>query len=172
MPANKQAFVLFDAQTLTASGTITGNGTFDLAVSDSQDNSVNAFKALKLITDYSEITPDFGANPQTFFIDVLVEGKSADTQWYPIAYQFSSYKNDVQGAKRVIQLQQNIAGFDAGFDDIIFIGNTTYARVSRQQGNVPDTEWRVRLIVTETDFGGQGSFQSVKISMYGEVFDV
>ena len=169
----KQEFTLWNNQAFTASGAgINANGTYELATSDGVNNAVGGFRSLKLIMEYSDISPDFGVNPQTFDIDSVVEGYNSNLlRWYPVAYQFTAYRNPMNGNTRIIQLQPSLSGFDAGVDDIMWVGDSTLARVSRQQGNLPDTQFRVRITVTERGYGGPGAFQSVSISAYGEAFD-
>lgn len=170
----KQAFTLWDNAILT-NAVVTGNGTFDLAISDEQPNTV-ALRSLKLVTSYEDILPpsqdaNGDTQPISFGIDAVVEGEFGG-KWFPIAYQFTSASRAERGPMRIVQLQPSIAGFDAGVDDIMYVGDEVIARTSRQQGNLPDTKFRVRLRVTERDFGGPGAFQSVKVSAMGEAFDV
>lgn len=174
----KQSFSFYNNQTFNNS-VVTGNGTFLLSSSASINNSVGSLKSLKLVTEYSNISPDFGENPQTFDLDVVVEGQFG-TRWFPIAYQFSPYRNSFNGDQRIIQLQPNIAGFDAGVDDVVFVGDSTIARISRQQGSLPDSAFRMCILITERGYveetpgvwvPGPGSFQGVTISALGEAFD-
>lgn len=175
----KQTFTLWNEQVITAANAlepVTSDGTFKLAVSAPVSNSQGALRSLRLVLRYDSITPDAPELPedpsQTFDISAIVEGRGEDgTQWFPVAYQFSPFKATYQGRERIIILQPNILVLDLGVDDIIFVNDATRARVSRQQGAVPDTEMRVALSVTERGFGQGGAFQSVKISGFGELFD-
>lgn len=174
----KQSFSFYQDTVLT-NASVTGNGTFTLGNSTPVNNSVAGFKSLKLVTEYSDIVPSFGENPQTFDIDVVVEGLFSG-RWYTIAYQFTPYRNPNNGNQRIVQLQPTISGFDAGVDDVVFVGDSTIARISRQQGSLPDSQFRMCVLVTERGYTetspgvwvpGPGSFQSVKISALGEAFD-
>jgi len=176
----KQSFSLFEDQEFNNS-VVTGNGTFLLASSAAVNNSVGGFKSLKLVVEYSNVVPEFGDNPQTFDLDVVVEGKFAD-RWFPVAYQFTPYRNPMNGNQRIIQLQPSIAGFDAGVDDVIYVGDSTIARISRQQGSLPDSQFRMCLQVTERGWvetspgsgvwqPGPGSFQGVTVTAVGEAFN-
>lgn len=168
--ANQDFVIWTDEEFTKTDAGIDGNGTFELALSDSVSNILSIAK-LELIIEYANIDPDFGAIPQSFIIDAVVEAER-NNKWYPIAYQFSSYKNNQSGSLRIIKLETTLSGFDAGVDDIIFAGNTTIARVSRQQGGVPGSGFRVKLLVTEFDHGGAGAFESVTISASGELYDL
>jgi hypothetical protein len=169
----KQTFTIWDNFPINNTA-ITGNGTFELAVSAEQINTVD-LRSMKLVLDYQSILPpseDAQGNtlPISYDIDAVVEGYFGG-RWYPIAYQFSPMNRPSRGPTRILQLQPDIAGFDAGVDDIIFVGNSVVARVSRQQGNLPDTKFRVCILATERDFGGPGAFQSLVLSASGEAFD-
>jgi hypothetical protein len=179
---SKQAFTFFDNVTINNTQ-VTGNGTFLLASSTPFNNgsSTTGFKSLKLVVEYGEISPPFGNDPQTFDVDVVVEGLFG-TRWTPLAYQFTPYRNPNNGNTRIIQMQPSLSGFDAGVDDVVFVGDATLARISRQQGVLPDSQFRMCLLVTERGYvestpgsgvwvPGPGSFQSVKISAFGEAFD-
>lgn len=164
----KQAFQFLDAVALTNS-VVTENGTYVLTSSASVSNTVG-LKSMKLVIEYSNINPDFGAVPQTFDIDAVVEGRFG-ARWFPIAYQFTPYRNPFNGNQRIIQLQPLMSGFDAGVDDIMWVGDATRARISRQQGQLPDTEFRLCILVTERGYGGSGAFQGVTVTALGEAFD-
>lgn len=165
----KQAFIFWEDQVITAAELgINGNGTYELALSAEQTNST-ALRSLKLVMEYADILPN--VLPFGFDIDCIVEGQFG-SKWVPVAYQFSPFNRPTRGPTRIIQLQPEIAGFDAGVDDIIYANDMTIARISRQQGILPESNFRVKVTVTERDFGGAGAFQSVKLSGMGEAFNV
>lgn len=62
-----------------------------------------------------------------------------------------------------------ISTYNDGIDSIMYVGNSTIARISRQQGRV-GSSYRIRVILAETNYNVQ-PFQSVKLSMYGELYD-
>ncbi|RKZ92521.1 MAG: hypothetical protein DRQ40_08660, partial [Gammaproteobacteria bacterium] len=163
-------FVFWDKVELTAADAgINANGTFTLALSSEHSNSPAGNPMLKMVMTYDGITPDFGSVPQTFDIDCVIEGKNGN-EWFPVAYQFAPFRKSKEGRIRILSLEPSVAGFDAGVDDVMFVGDTVEARVSRQQGRLPATSFRVRVSVTERDYGGPGSFQEVCLSGFGEVF--
>ena len=173
----KQTFTLWNEQVITAADAgVDGNGSFDLAISQEINNAQTALRSLQLVMRYDNVVPEapqlVGDPAQTFDISAIVEGKSEGGQWFPIAYQFSPFRAAFQGAERIIQLQPNVVVIDLGVDDIIYVNDATRARISRQQGSVPDTAFRVKVSVTERGFGGPGAFQQVKLSGFGELFDV
>jgi len=172
----KQTFTLWDNELFTAlDAGVDGDGTFDLAISEEQSNSVS-LRSLKLIMQYRSIAPpaeDAQGNTQyqSFGLDCLVEGDFGGS-WVPVAYQFTPFNRPSRGETRIIQLQPSIAGFDAGVDDIMYVGDSTIARVSRQQGVLPDSKFRVRIRLTERGFGSANAFESILLSGMGEAFDV
>lgn len=173
----KQTFTLWSNEVVTAASLgITENGSYEM-VSGEINNSQSALRSLQLVLDYSSVLPpedvNGAAQPIGFLIDAVVEGRSDDgAQWFPLAYQFSTFNRPSRGPKRIIHLQPSIVVIDLGVDDIVFAGNATQARISRQQGSCPDTAIRCKLLVTETDYGGPGAFQSMTLNVYGELFDV
>lgn len=167
----KQDFLVFNQEVVTSSSLgIDGNGTFELT--GPEISNAASFKSLRLVMQYDGVTPGFGQVAQSFDIDCEVEGYNGSVDlWFPIAYQFRSFRNPEQGKKRIIMMLPSMAGFDAGVDDIVWVADKTEARISRQQGNLPDSRFRVKVKVTERDFGGAGAFQSVNITAFGEAFD-
>lgn len=167
----KHDFLVFNNEELTASSLGIGkSGSYEYIGPEIQN--AGGFKSLRLVIQYDEVAPGFGSVPQSFDIDAEVEGFNSSVDlWFPLAYQFRPFSNPGQGAKRIIMMLPSMAGFDAGVDDIIWIADKTEARISRQQGNLPDSKFRVKLKVTERDFGGPGAFQSVKLTAFGEAFD-
>lgn len=154
-------------------GSISTNGSHVVYSSPVQSNSVG-LSSLECVVEYANVLPEFGAIPITYRIYAVVEGRndSGNSQrWYPIAYQFEGFRRDDDGRQRVIRMQPNMNTFDSGIDDIVYVGGETIARISRQQGQLPEA-WRVCVIVEEFDAGGAGAFQSANISIYGETFDV
>ena len=79
------AFSLADNVVKTVSGTVTGNGVFDLWVSPNQ-SLPQGNTSLRLVVDYEEVSPLFGENPLTFEMSMVVEALNGG-KWFPIAYQ-------------------------------------------------------------------------------------
>jgi len=155
-------FTLLNNQTFTNQNIIS-NGVFDLWTSTVQNNS-NGLPAMRLVVDYNNVNPtDIGG------INVVVEAQN-NGLWFPIAYQFEPYRNSENGSKRIIILQQDMNTYDDGIDSIVYVGNATVARISRQQGRA-GSSFRVRISVAETNYGTMNAFQSATISMYGELYD-
>lgn len=161
------AFSLADNLVKSKAGIVTGNGSFDLWTSSNQTLPQGA-TSLRIIVDYDEVSPLFGDNQLTFEMSLIVEALNGG-KWFPIAYQFEGFRTAHQGKKRIILLSPDLTITDSGYDEIMFVGGSTYARISRQQGFVAAT-WRARIIIQESEFGGLGSFQNVKFSVYGETF--
>ena len=141
---------------------ITSNGTFTIWTSQVQNNN-NNLPALRLIVSYSNPSP----------VDVNVTAIVESSQngiWYPIAYQFNPFNNVDNGKERIIILQPDMNSINAGIDDDMYVGGMVVARTSRQQGKV-GSSFRVRLVCYENNYGNQSAFQSLKVSVYGELFD-
>lgn len=158
-----QLFTILNNQTLT-SPNITENGVYTLYTSTTQNNS-NNIPCMRMVVEYHELLPLEVPGG----IGLIVESING-TNWFPIAYQFESYRNSDQGTQRIISLQPNMSTFDDGIDSIIYVGDRTVARLSRQQGTV-GSSFRVRLIINEQLFGTANAFQSARISIYGELHD-
>lgn len=149
---------------------VTANGLYDLWLSADQSNPLG-LTSLKMVIDYKDSSPGYGGPALTFEIGFVIEARIG-SNWYPIAYQFEPYRapTDGNGKKRILVLQPDISTFDAGIDDVMWVGGETVARVSRQQGKLGDL-WRARMIVRENGYGGAGAFQSVTFDCYGETYD-
>ena len=165
----QQAITLATNVTVNNSA-ITSNGVFDVWTSSILTNN-NALPCLRLVTEYANITPNDSQTGigSTFGLSIVVEAQIG-TRWFPIAYQFGDYRSPGNGETRIIILQPDMSTFDSGIDDNMFVGGQVIARISRQQGKVGAT-YRVKLVCQENGHGGAGSFQSVNINIYGELFD-
>ena len=73
------------------------------------------------------------------------------------------------GKTRIIMVGPGILS-GQGVDDIVYPSDHVEARVSKEQGNT-SASMRLHFKITENDFGGAQSFQSVVISVYLELFD-
>ncbi len=154
---------------------VSSNGEYELLNSGPLDNNGD-YNSLRLVVEYKDILPEDDAIANSFYLTAVVEASNgltgASEAWFPIAYQFRGYRKAFQGTIREIILQPNLVVIDQGVDDVTFVGNETKARISRQQGKLPDTDWRVRVLLTEEGHGGPGAFASGKITVYGERFNV
>ena len=154
---------------------VTANGDYDILVSAEKTNQSD-YNSLRVVIDYNDVLPEDDAIANTFFLTAVLEsdngGTGAAQKWAPIAYQFSGYRKEFQGTTREIVLQPNLVVLDQGLDDAIFVGNQTIARISRQQGKLVDSKYRIRIVLTEEGYGGAGAFTSGKVSAYTERFNV
>lgn len=156
-----QAFSLANNLVLNNSG-ITGNGVFTIWTSSNISNNNNLY-GMRLIVEYSNPLPT--SVSVTAVVEALQSG-----MWFPVAYQFNSFNNMDNGPQRILLLLPNISSDNAGIDDDMYVGNSVIARISRQQGKAGAT-MRVRLIAQENSYGTGSQFESIKVSMYGELFD-
>jgi hypothetical protein len=159
----QQQFTLLNNVVLSSAG-IPGNGVHDLYVSGTQSNN-NGLPNCRLVVEYTELAPIELLGGITAVIEAMNGGR-----WFPIAYQFEPFRNMDQGTQRIIHLGQTIDTYNDGIDSIVYVGGRTIARISRQQGRATSS-FRVRLQLEETAFGMANAFQSVRASIYGEVFD-
>lgn len=154
---------------------VTGNGDYDILTSSPQTNQSD-YSSIRVVVDYKDILPEDDAIANTFWLTAIVEADNKETGanqiWTPIAYQFRGYRKAFNGLTREIILQPNLVVIDQGVDDVIFVGSATVARLSRQQGKLIDSKYRVRIVLTEEGYGGAGAFTSGKISAYAELFNV
>ncbi len=117
---------------------------------------------IRVVVDYHDLQSfPYGASLQA-----VVEGKSAQGQYYIIAYQFEEFRLAGSTQKRQIVMDPNLTWLDAGIDNIIYVGGVTAEQVSNQQGILPPI-WRLRLLV-----GNPNSFTSARLSIYGERFSL
>ena len=144
---------------------------FDLAISPEFENGPTPRNSLLLNLEYTEITPDITNGTPSFSIGVVVETKGTDGRWYPIAYQFSPYRNSESPAKRTIRVQPDISDFNTGIDDSVYPVDREIARISRQQGKLPVALFRMRVIAVDYDPAGVNHLVSVKLSASGERYD-
>ena len=156
-----QAFSLANNLTITNAG-ITDNGVFTVWTSSNISNNNNLY-GLRLVIDYAN------PNPTDVSITAIVEASQAG-MWFPVAYQFNPFNNIDNGPQRIILVLPNTSSDSAGIDDDMYVGNSVIARISRQQGKAGST-MRVRLVAQENNYGLSNQFQSVKVSIYGELFD-
>lgn len=150
--------------------TITSNGTFVIFSGSTIANN-NALPGGRLVVDFSGASPLEGGeiNP-SYAITCILEGIQ-DGVWYPIAYQFEPFKgNPNNGLQRIVVLQPDISTYDAGIDDIVYVADTTIARISRQQGRVP-AQIRLRILLKENGFGTANAFVSATIKATLELYD-
>jgi len=165
-----QPFTVWNNQVILASNyTIVPNQEITLLSSLPISNSSGTiYNSFKLVVDYSNLQPNSGQ----FFIGLLVEAKDTLGNWGPIAYQFSPIRNTSQAQQRVIILQPNIDTFNTGIDDIVYPVDSEVARVSRQQGFLPETEFRICLSLKDKDPLGVNAFNQITVSATGELYNV
>jgi hypothetical protein len=156
-----QEFTLATNLTLT-NVNVTGNGVFTLWTSQNINNN-NNLPGCRLIVDYSN------PSPSDIAVTAVLES-NRNGMWFPLAYQFNPFNNIDNGPQRIIFLTPTTDSDNSGIDDDVYVGNAVIARISRQQGRC-SSSMRVRLILNENNYGNQYAFQSVRVSVYGELFD-
>jgi mannose/fructose/N-acetylgalactosamine-specific phosphotransferase system component IIB len=163
----QQSFTLATNMVRTNSGG--AQGTIDLFVSQNIQNN-NNLPNCRLVVIYDDISPDNSLNAQkTFGLTAVLEAL-LDGKWFPVAYQFEPFQNPDNGRQRIIVMQQDVQSFDAGIDDVVYVAESTVARISRQQGKAAAT-MRVRIILRENDANNVGAFSSVSLTVFGELYD-
>lgn len=171
MPSS--SFQIATGQTRTAADAgVSANGDYDLFVSAPVTNVLDQWTAARIVIDYEAAVPDWysvGRNWDIFAVIEANNGQSgANQRFFPIAYQFEPYRNPGQGKQRVLLFGQQVPNAE-GVDDIVYIGGVV-ARISRQSSKVL-TDFRVRLSLREYGFGTPQAFQSVTVSIYGDLFN-
>lgn len=159
----QQNFSLLNQQQITNTN-VTGNGTHVLYTSGAISNNNNLPK-LRLVVDYHDAEPGYLPNG----ISVVAEVMNG-SNWYPMAYQFEPYRSIDNGTQRIILLEPEMNTYNDGIDSIVYVGDATIARISRQQGKVGG-QFRVRVILKENNYGTAQAFQSVTMSIYGDISD-
>ena len=132
------------------------------------NGSGTVYNSLRLEVDYVGLTPSSGQ----FFIGVLVEAENDAGDYVPVAYQFTPIRSANQAQKRIIVLQPDMDTFNLGIDDIVFPVDREEARISRQQGFLPESNIRVRVLLKDNDPAGATAFSSVTVTAAVELYNV
>lgn len=167
-----QAFNIWNSQTFNAPAGIQAGVPVTLASSAEFSNSVVRANSVVVTLDYELITPDITAGLPPFSIGAVLEVKDANAKWNPAAYQFTPYRNSESPPKRIIRMQPDVQEFNAGIDNSVFPIDREIARISLQQGKLPETAFRVCLLLVDNDPSGPNKFVSVRVSASGEQYDV
>lgn len=164
------SFSIFDNVTVTRNEiTLPANEHVTLATSATINNSTGTLaNSLKVSVEFSGLPTGIGS----FSISSVVESLDENGEWQIVAHQFSDLRHAGQGPKRVMILQPNLDTYNAGIDDSIYVASKEIGRTSRHQGKLPEKNFRVRVLVNDTDPSGPNSFQSVTFSASGEKYNV
>lgn len=144
------------------------NVVYTLGTTPVQGNALQSSTSLNLIVEYEDISPDILGGGPPFRIGAVVESINEVGKWFPIAYQFATIRNSENPSKRILRMQPDISDFNAGVDDVVFPVTRSVARISRQQGILPEANWRVSILVSDSDPNGQNGLVSVTVSISGE----
>ena len=101
-----------------------------------------------------------------------MEAKDPNGNWYPIAYQFTPLKNKSQGLKRILYVQPDMDTINVGIDDIVYPVDKAIARISREQGVVPESVVRVCILLVDKDTANANAFDSVTVNAEVELYNV
>jgi len=149
--------------------TINPGQVLDLLVSDPISNdSGTIYNSVRVTIKYSSLQPNIGS----FSIGAILEGKDVNEEWVPLAYQFSPYRYINQAPTRHIILQPDMDTYNLGIDDVVFPVNDELARISRQQGRLPESLFRVRVVLEDSDPSGAGAWVQVAVTASGEMYNV
>jgi hypothetical protein len=152
-----QQFTLIDNETKLPADVSNGH----IFVSADQDNSTGTkYQSIRMVIDYKNLQSSDG----TVGLQAVIEGKAANGEYYPIAYQFEDFRPVGFQQFREINLDPELVWFDPGIDNIVYVGNSTIGQISNQQGVLPET-WRMCIRITDPN----NTFQSVQLSAYGEL---
>lgn len=161
---------IWNEQLVEASNfTINPNETVHLLTSaEIGNNSGTIYNSLKVILSYKDLTPDGGSAK----IGAVVEAKDVNNKFHPILYQFSPLVQANQGLERTLIMQPDMSDFNAGIDDVIFPVNEAIARISRHQGILPESTFRVCILLVDSNPTGPDAFVSLKVSAEAEQYNV
>lgn len=138
----------------------------DVLISGDLDNETGTiYNSIKISIDYQVLTPDISG--ASFFLNAFLEFKDALGNYKLAMTQFNSHNRSRNGPLRIMIMQPNIDTFNLGVDDIVFPIDRTLCRISRAQGELPQGEFRVKMVLQENNPAGANPFVSVRIS--GEV---
>ena len=164
------SFSLYTNQ-LIENTNVTGNGNFTVLTSPTQNNT-NGMPAIKVVAQFSEFTPDPVLNPTSYSFVVAIETSNNNgATWFPLVTQFDPLRNPEHGSTIILVAAPNIFNPDEGISYDDWNGFNVVSRTSRRQDSL-GAQYRVRLMVNETNHGQPGSFQSVKVSISGERYDI
>lgn len=166
-------FTVWTSQLMTPALPLVPGEITVLASSGEVENGPTARPSLLVELEYELITPNITAGSPPFSLLAVIETKTPTTpvRWVPLMYQFSQIRNLGDPTKRILRMQPDISDFNAGIDDSIFLINRESARISRQQGFLPDQPFRVCILVVDNDPTGPNKFVSAVVSASGERYD-
>lgn len=167
--ATKQTTIWNEQLVEATSYTINANETVHLLTSaEITNDSGTIYDSLKVVIRYAELVNDGGSSK----IGAVVEAKDGNGNFYPILYQFSPMVQLNQGPERILIMQPDLSDFNAGIDDVIFPVNETVGRISRHQGILPESTFRVCILLVDSDPNGTEPFVSLKVSAEAEQYNV
>lgn len=172
MPSETSPFTAFTNHAISAGNLALSPGQSVLAaVSPSINNgsSLLRFNSFKLNIEYSSLVPATGGTAQ---LGALVESLDDNGLWEPIHYQFSTFRRMSSAPTRTLVMQPNLDTFNAGIDDVVYPVNNEVARISRHQGRLPETQFRLSIWVVDSDPYGPNGFQGVVVNAAGELYNV
>ena len=172
MPSETSPFTAFNGhQILATSLALSPQQSVLAAVSPAIDNgsSLLRFNSLKVNVTYSGLIPAQGGTAR---IGALVEAIGNTGQWEPLVYQFTTFYAMNVAPVRTLILQPDMDTFNAGIDDSVYPVNYEVARISRHQGRLPETSFRMSIWIADSDPTGPNGFDRVTVSASGELYNV
>lgn len=150
---------------------VTGNGNFTVLTSAAQNNT-NGMPGIKVVAQLSEFTPDPSIESTSYSLVFTLETSNNNgASWFPLVTQFDPLRNPEQGSTIILVAAPNIFNPDEGISYDDWNGLNVVSRTSRRQDTL-GAQYRIRLMVNESNHGQPGSFQSVRVSISGERYDV
>ena len=164
--------LLADDVELSAQGIVTDNGRYDLwsseVIGNENKEAGNAgaeFDSLRLTVRYQNPKPASNLSLQAIIESSNGQGKV----WGSVGNQFDYYTGE-GGHEQVIQIQPNLFVTDPGIPELVFTGDDHTGSVSRQSSRI-GSDFRVKIICSESFFGSDLAFQSVMIDVFGELYN-
>lgn len=149
---------------------ITGNGQFELGVTNPENNN-GGYNSIFLHMEFMDILPDQDALNPFYWINVQLETGDNAGNWWPIGHMFEPFRFAHNGTKNIIVVQPNIFNIDEGVPIALWDGIAVSQLISRQQG-ILGVNFRVRFLIREEKYGEPNAFQSMKVNVFGERYNV
>lgn len=165
---SSKAFDIWNNENVSTLNNIQAGVETNVLVSDwIRNDSGTIYNSIRVNIDYSNVQPFSGS----YFIGATVEAETPSGV-SPIHYQFSPFRSNNQANTRILILQPNIDTFNLGIDDIVFPVDEEVARISRSQGILPETRFRVVITIKENSPGTNTALSSLTVSANGVMYNV
>ena len=137
---------------------VTGNGEFVLA----EFERVNNADALELVVEYSNPVPPFGTVPRGWSLKAFIE-KDIQEHAIEIIGSNTGWNRDGKGNKRRFLIGPDTDAAISGEERSKPGDHTREIQVSEKLSS----DFRVKIVLSEVDFGTPAAFQSARVTIFG-----